>query len=346
MLRKEEPRCYQELSDEDYIQGPAPYQHTTDFAQEEASCDAVPDEDSGSMPIAFNKACLRNVFTIILVLIYLVLTTVAAFLAYQTISDFMEKLSHPVMSVSYKEVEEFAPPGIALYPGNAQLLSCRHHYHDHIPSGLSACQMEESDCVMEEVIYHDPYSNHTRKRALVVEGPTDVRNRELIFLQFSQNETEENFSAISYMLFAQFSDMTKSMNKPAFMKDCERNYSMWTFSGGFRTWVKMSLVRTSGRGNESVEFRQESSVVKYNDRRSTQEQRNELFFVVFQWKDPFIQQVKDIVTANPWNTVAILCGVFMALFKAANFAKLSIKWMIKIRKRHLRTKNRELNQVS
>lgn len=47
------------------------------------------------------------------------------------------------------------------------------------------------------------------KQALVVEGPTDVRNRELIFLQFSQNETEEDFSAISYMLFAQFSDMIK-----------------------------------------------------------------------------------------------------------------------------------------
>lgn len=47
------------------------------------------------------------------------------------------------------------------------------------------------------------------KRALVVEGPTDVRSRELIFLQFSQNETEELFSAISYMLFAQFSDLTK-----------------------------------------------------------------------------------------------------------------------------------------
>lgn len=67
--------------------------------------------DSSPHPIAFNKACLKNVFTVILVLIYLMLTTVAVFLAYQTISDFLEKLSHPVMSVSYKEVEEFAPPG-------------------------------------------------------------------------------------------------------------------------------------------------------------------------------------------------------------------------------------------
>jgi len=72
------------------------------------------------MPNGFNKACLKNVFTVILVLIYLLLTAVAVyllltavavFLAYQTISDFMEKLNHPVMSVSYKEVEEFTAPG-------------------------------------------------------------------------------------------------------------------------------------------------------------------------------------------------------------------------------------------
>ena len=48
-----------------------------------------------------------------------------------------------------------------------------------------------------------------------------------------------------------------SPDKPAFMMDCEKNYSMWTFSGGFRTWVKMSLVMTSGKKDDAVEFRQE-----------------------------------------------------------------------------------------
>lgn len=55
---------------------------------------------------------------------------------------------------------------------------------------------------------------------------------------------------------------------------------------------------------------------------------------------------KKIVTANAWSSIAILCGVFMALFKAANFAKLTIKWTIKMRKRHLRNKARELNHVT
>lgn len=199
---------------------------------------------------------------------------------------------------------------------------------------------------MEEVVYTSPYSNLSEKRALVLQGPTDVRRRELVFLQFSRNETDEDFSAISYMFFAQYSDMERSFDKAAFMRECEKKHATWTFSGGFRTWVKMSLVKTSGR-NESVEFRQESSVVKYNDRRPEPEKTSELFFVVFQWRDPFIQQVKDIVTANPWNTIAILCGAFMALFKAADFAKLSIKWMIKIRKRHLKAKRcKEMNQIS
>ncbi|TRY81345.1 hypothetical protein DNTS_009682 [Danionella cerebrum] len=323
--------AYEEFSGDDSTGTPQEDNEIPDVKDE--ACETLPGEDvvdGNLMAMVLNKACLKNVFTVLLLLIYLLLTTVAVFLAYQTISDFMDKLKHPVMSVTYKEVEEFSAPGIALFPGKAQLLSCRHHYHDNIPPLVSMGRLGKRDCLNEEVIYHGPYSNQTQKRALVVRGPTDVRNRELIFLQFSRNETEEDFSAISYMIFAKFSDMRESSDKAAFMMDCERNYSMWTFSGGFRTWVKMSLVRTSDRGNES---------------RPPQEQVDELFFIVFQWRDPFIQQVKDIVTANPWNTIAILCGVFMALFKAADFAKLSIKWTIKIRKRHQRAKLRELNQI-
>jgi len=42
------------------------------------------------------------------------------------------------------------------------------------------------------------------------------------------------------------------------MKDCESSYSSWKFSGGFRTWVKMSLVKTKEEdGSETVEFKQE-----------------------------------------------------------------------------------------
>lgn len=91
---------------------------------------------------------------------------------------------------------------------------------------------------MEKVIYMDPYSNDTKVRAvvklveiplwrrltvvlvmcllqkaLVVQGPTDVLNRELIFLQFSQNATEEDFSAISYMLFSRYTDMSRRYNR-------------------------------------------------------------------------------------------------------------------------------------
>lgn len=44
------------------------------------------------------------------------------------------------------------------------------------------------------------------------------------------------------------------------MKDCESSYSSWKFSGGFRTWVKMSLVKTKEEdGRETVEFKQEVS---------------------------------------------------------------------------------------
>lgn len=46
------------------------------------------------------------------------------------------------------------------------------------------------------------------------------------------------------------------------MQACESAYSSWKFSGGFRTWVKMSLVKTKEEdGREAVEFRQEVVVV-------------------------------------------------------------------------------------
>ncbi|KAI3367112.1 hypothetical protein L3Q82_008177 [Scortum barcoo] len=362
MLRKENSRSYQEFNDDEDDEGdaqsPDSFEDAIEGIEREDPNGSISQEDeiSGSSPSRrFSKTCLKNVFTVVLIFIYLLLTAVAIFLAYQTISEFLEKLNHPVMSVTYKEVDSFPPPGfiflragIALYPGRAKLLSCRHHFHDYIPPLVDPGKPQKGDCMINEVTYVCPFSNQTEKRALVVRGPSDVRNKELIFMQFSHNETEEDFSAITYMLFAKFSDLTDSANKSEFMRDCERNYSMWTFSGGFRTWVKMSLVRTSGRSNEAVEFRQESAVVKFNDKRPESEQTNQLFFAVFEWRDPFMQQIRLIVTANPWSSIAILCGVFMALFKAANFAKLTIQWIIKMRKRHLRNKarTRELNHIT
>ena len=67
---------------------------------------------ANSPPVRFSKSCLKNFFTVVLIFIYLLLTGVAVFLAYQTISDFLEKLNHPVMSVTYKEVESFSRPGL------------------------------------------------------------------------------------------------------------------------------------------------------------------------------------------------------------------------------------------
>ncbi|XP_044022593.1 proton-activated chloride channel [Siniperca chuatsi] len=353
MLAKENSRSYQEFNDDDDDEGdtqsPGFFDDATkDLEHEEPNGSISQEEDirESSPSVRFSKACLKNFFTVVLIFIYLLLTAVAVFLAYQTISDFLEKLNHPIMSVTYKEVDSFSPPGIALYPGKAQLLSCKHHYHDYIPPLVDPGKPQEGDCLIKEVTYFGPFNNQTEKRALVVRGPSDVRNKELVFLQFSHNETEEDFSAITYMLFAKFSDLTDSANKSEFMRDCERNYSMWTFSGGFRTWVKMSSVRTSGKSNEAVEFRQESAVVKFNDKRPESEKTNQLFFAVFEWRDPFMQEIRLIVTANPWSSVAILCGVFMALFKAANFAKLTIQWIIRMRKRHLRNKVRELNRVN
>ncbi|XP_037603471.1 proton-activated chloride channel [Sebastes umbrosus] len=353
MLQKQRSRSYKEFNDDDdedddIQQSPGFFDDVTEDLEHEEPNDSISQEDENreNGPPRFSKLCLKNFFTVVLIFVYLLLTGVAVFLTYQTISDFLVKLNHPVTSVIYNEVDFFSPPGIALFPGKARLLSCRHHYHDYIPPLVDPGKPQEGNCLINDVTYFGPFSNLTERRALVVRGPSDVRNKELIFMQFSQNETEQDFSAITYMLFAKFSDLTDSANKSEFMRECERNYSMWTFSGGFRTWVKMAFVTTYGKRAQNVEFRQESSVVKFNDKRPEPEQINQLFFVVFEWRDAFMQEIKLIVTANAWSSVAIICGVFMAFFKAANFAKLTIQWVIRMRKRHLRNKSRELNQIN
>lgn len=78
-------------------------------------CPSALDSESASSSIRFSKACLKNVFSVLLIFIYLLLMAVAVFLVYQTITDFREKLKHPVMSVSYKEVDLYDAPGRAYW---------------------------------------------------------------------------------------------------------------------------------------------------------------------------------------------------------------------------------------
>ncbi|XP_074753274.1 proton-activated chloride channel isoform X1 [Athene noctua] len=350
MLRPEVSASYQELSEdvERVSENPTDEREGEMEVHEDASSVILPDSELGTTApsLRFSKTCLKNVFSVILLFIYLLLMAVAVFLVYQTISDFREKLKHPVMSVSYKEVSLYDAPGIAFYPGKARLLSCKHHYYDHIPPLVNPGQPGDIECTTQRINYTDPFTNQTMKYALVVQGPRDVKKKELVFLQFYLNGTDQDFSAIDYLLFSSFQEFINSPEKAEFMKDCESSYSGWKFSGGFRTWVKMSLVKTKEEdGSETVEFKQETSVVNYIDQR-TKPRSDQLFFVVFEWKDPFIQTVQDIITANPWNMIALLCGIFLALFKAADFAKLSVKWMIKIRKRHLKRSRQVMNHIN
>lgn len=43
-----------------------------------------------------------------------------------------------------------------------------------------------------------------QQSALIVQGPQEVKKRELVFLQFRLNQSSEDFSAIDYLLFSSF----------------------------------------------------------------------------------------------------------------------------------------------
>lgn len=128
----------------------------------------------------------------------------------------------------------FTCAGIALYPGNAQLLGCSHYYHNDIPPLVDPGKPQDIDCLVTEVTYVGPFSSKEevslflkkkkektqligglsvkfstdwQKRALVIQGPSEVRSKEVVFMQFSSNETGEDFSAIGYMIFADFGDL-------------------------------------------------------------------------------------------------------------------------------------------
>uniref|UniRef100_A0A8C4QBE7 Proton-activated chloride channel n=1 Tax=Eptatretus burgeri TaxID=7764 RepID=A0A8C4QBE7_EPTBU len=290
------------------------------------------------------KVWLKNVASCGLVIVFLLLAAVAAFVAYQSISDFQRQAKHPAMSVSFKEVKSFEAPGIVLFPERAELLSCKHFYgtlppldHPGEPGPL-ACVIQE---VYSEANMHD---NVPWKRALVIRGPEAVLQHELLFLHFRLNQSQQDFSGINYLLFSSFDDFTHSNNGSAYLEKLMTSRTLWSFSGGFCTWVKLSLIRTPADDSRLDEFHQETNQEKYNQRREA-DQLTELFFVVFEWKDPFIQEVHHVVTASPWNVAAVLCGVFLALFKVADFAKISVKWMLKVRRRHRRHRARQLNSM-
>lgn len=73
--------------------------------------------------------------------------------------DECEKNTHD-MVLGVCSLLSVPPAGIALYPGQAQLLSCK-HYYEVIPPLRSPGQPGDVNCTTQRVNYTDPFSNQT-----------------------------------------------------------------------------------------------------------------------------------------------------------------------------------------
>lgn len=73
--------------------------------------------------------------------------------------DECEKNTHD-MVLGVCSLLSVPPPGIALYPGQAQLLSCK-HYYEVIPPLRSPGQPGDVNCTTQRINYTDPFSNQT-----------------------------------------------------------------------------------------------------------------------------------------------------------------------------------------
>ncbi|XP_077862803.1 proton-activated chloride channel-like [Saccoglossus kowalevskii] len=279
------------------------------------------------------KSVLGDIMKAALTLFYVTLFSTAGIVAYQTISDLMESRKHPVASIQYNETDMYLPPGIVIYSTdvNAKFLSCGKYFYDLVdPPDINP---NHKNCTNEEVVYPDPYFPERYRKAIVFKGPMNVHDKEILFINFSLNQTARNFSGIEYLLFQNWNTFSNSSNKEGFIRQVDIDNPTWTFSGGMLTWIRMSLMETYYlNGSFNSVFDVSESMVKYNDIRPEEERVNELFFVLYEWRDKYIQQNHIVNTMSVWNTVGVLCGVFLTLFKAGEFVTKAIQRMLKARR--------------
>nr|XP_006811293.1 PREDICTED: transmembrane protein 206-like [Saccoglossus kowalevskii] len=315
------------------------------------------------------KSVLGDIMKAALTLFYVTLFSTAGIVAYQTISDLMESRKHPVASIQYNETDMYLPPGIVIYSTdvNAKFLSCGKYFYDLVdPPDINP---NHKNCTNEEVVYPDPYFPERYRKAIVFKGPMNVHDKEILFINFSLNQTARNFSGIEYLLFQNWNTFSNRAelqhktlqaaktqttvpfnsissarapverrsknrsNKEGFIRQVDIDNPTWTFSGGMLTWIRMSLMETYYlNGSFNSVFDVSESMVKYNDIRPEEERVNELFFVLYEWRDKYIQQNHIVNTMSVWNTVGVLCGVFLTLFKAGEFVTKAIQRMLKARR--------------
>lgn len=70
--------------------------------------------------------------------------------------------------------------GIALYPGNAQLLGCSHYYDNEIPPLVDPGKPQDIDCAVMEVTYVGPSPSKEEVSSLFFKKTKKQKQTQLI----------------------------------------------------------------------------------------------------------------------------------------------------------------------
>ena len=74
---------------------------------------------------------------------------------------------------------------------------------------LSDLDLVNRNCTYVDLSYTDPHYPNISRHSMIFRGPTNVRDREAVFLHFELEDVTRHFFTVSYFVFPGFDDFNR-----------------------------------------------------------------------------------------------------------------------------------------